>query len=155
MRLIVGTVMVLLFSTALHARSRINPNKILLLIVERDLEMYHTDCGSYPTSAQGLMALETAPQISPLCPKWGPDPYLNWKRYYEENKKQFTSHLGWYHRLLQWIKLEAETPVPLIPIDYFGHELVYTSDGKTFNLISYGRDGIPGGAGPDADISLR
>jgi general secretion pathway protein G len=41
-----------------------------------------------------------------------------------------------------------------VPLDPWGHAYVYRAPGsKTdFDLISYGRDGQPGGAGEDADI---
>jgi general secretion pathway protein G len=42
-----------------------------------------------------------------------------------------------------------------IPEDPWGHEFQYESDGKTFNIYSYGPDGEPGGEGTDADIYLR
>ncbi|KKL12479.1 hypothetical protein LCGC14_2535340, partial [marine sediment metagenome] len=39
-----------------------------------------------------------------------------------------------------------------IPTDRWGNELQYTSDGKSFTIISYGADGKPGGTGFDKDI---
>jgi general secretion pathway protein G len=42
-----------------------------------------------------------------------------------------------------------------IPLDPWDEEFVYDSDGKKFNIISYGRDAAEGGEGFDADISLR
>lgn len=35
----------------------------------------------------------------------------------------------------------------------WGHPLVYSTDGEHFRLISYGRDGKPGGRGSDADLT--
>ena len=36
------------------------------------LEMYNTDCNSYPTSEQGLNALLNEPTGEPGCDSWGP-----------------------------------------------------------------------------------
>ena len=43
-----------------------------------------------------------------------------------------------------------------LPKDPWGNPYLYTSpgaDGRDYDLMSYGRDGKPGGEGPDADIS--
>ncbi|MCY4643599.1 MAG: type II secretion system major pseudopilin GspG [Bacteriovoracales bacterium] len=42
-----------------------------------------------------------------------------------------------------------------IPQDPWENDFQYTSDGRTFNIISLGRDGIEGGEEFDADISLK
>jgi len=42
-----------------------------------------------------------------------------------------------------------------IPQDPWGSEYIYESDGKTFNIISYGVDGEEGGEGYDADINFK
>jgi len=43
-----------------------------------------------------------------------------------------------------------------IPDDPWGNPYIYVSDGKTFNITSWGPDGEEGGEGPDAeDISLN
>lgn len=42
-----------------------------------------------------------------------------------------------------------------VPLDPWDNEFIYESDGKTFNIYSYGPDGAPGGEGNDADIYLR
>ena len=42
-----------------------------------------------------------------------------------------------------------------IPVDPWDNEYVYTSNGKKFDIISYGQDGEEGGEDKDADISLR
>ena len=41
-----------------------------------------------------------------------------------------------------------------VPLDPWGNEYVYDSDGRGFTLVSYGPDGERGGEGDDADISL-
>jgi general secretion pathway protein G len=40
-----------------------------------------------------------------------------------------------------------------IPKDRWGHDWVYSSDGKSYVLKSLGKDGKPGGTGDDADIT--
>ena len=47
----------------------------------------------------------------------------------------------------------AELPID-IPLDPWGNEFVYDSDGREFTLLSYGPDGEQGGEGDDADIIL-
>jgi type II secretory pathway pseudopilin PulG len=39
------------------------------------------------------------------------------------------------------------------PLDGWGHPFVYSVDGTNYTIVSYGRDGKPGGAGPDCDLS--
>ena len=36
--------------------------------------------------------------------------------------------------------------------DPWGRPYLYRSDGRTFSVATYGRDGAPGGLGPDADL---
>lgn len=42
-----------------------------------------------------------------------------------------------------------------IPEDPWGYEFVYKADGRSFEIISYGPDGMEGGEGDDADISSK
>ena len=42
-----------------------------------------------------------------------------------------------------------------IPLDPWDHYYEYESDGRTFDIISLGRDSQEGGEGFDADVSLR
>jgi len=41
-----------------------------------------------------------------------------------------------------------------VPLDPWGNEYVYDSEGRGFTLVSYGPDGERGGEGDDADIGL-
>ena len=87
------------------------------------LEAYHAEQGRFPTQQQGLAALCTAPTAPPL-PKNYPD--------------------GGYLNSLA------------VPKDPWGNDYVYTipgPGGKPYEVLSYGRDGEPGGTGEDADIS--
>jgi general secretion pathway protein G len=60
------------------------------------LEIYATDCNSYPTTEQGLQALVEEPGGSPACDSWGPkylqkipkDPWGN-EYYYESDGGEF------------------------------------------------------------------
>jgi general secretion pathway protein G len=86
------------------------------------LEAYRLDNDYYPTSAQGLEALRTAPLGDPAARNWR-GPYL--KR--------------------------------TVPFDPWGRPYIYKSPGDVnpqgYDLLSYGRDGQPGGRGEDADIT--
>lgn len=42
-----------------------------------------------------------------------------------------------------------------VPKDPWDHDFIYESDGKTFNIYSYGADGEAGGDSTDADIYLK
>ena len=42
-----------------------------------------------------------------------------------------------------------------VPKDPWDNDFIYESDGKTFNIYSYGPDGESGGEGTDADIFLK
>ena len=44
-----------------------------------------------------------------------------------------------------------------VPLDPWGHPYVYRTPGQKgeFDLITYGRDGKPGGTGEDADIGVN
>lgn len=50
--------------------------KIMMQKFADALEMYNTDCNTYPTSDQGLDALMSEPQGEPACDSWGPVSYL-------------------------------------------------------------------------------
>lgn len=41
-----------------------------------------------------------------------------------------------------------------VPLDPWDGDFVYTSDGRNFNIMSYGADGMEGGEGGDRDIYL-
>jgi general secretion pathway protein G len=85
------------------------------------LDAYRLDNGRYPTTAQGLAALWTAPTTDPRPSNWR-GPYL---------RKD-------------------------VPLDPWKHPYVFTSPGAvnptSYDLVSYGSDGKPGGDGDAADI---
>ena len=99
-------------------KSRVKAARAQIDALDKALEQYRLDTGRLPTSEEGLLALQTAPQgVS----NWE-GPYL---------KKD-------------------------VPVDPWGHPYVYVQPGthqNDFDLLSYGRDGQPGGTGEDADIT--
>lgn len=66
--------------------ANIKTTKLIMQEVINKLELYNSDCGSYPTSAQGLIALVKKPAE---CESWGPSPYAKdeptdaWKNKFE------------------------------------------------------------------------
>ncbi|MDD5297046.1 MAG: type II secretion system major pseudopilin GspG [Rhodocyclaceae bacterium] len=85
--------------------------------LEKALDQYRLDVGKYPTTEQGLAALNEKPAGEA---KWA-GPYL---------KKA-------------------------VPPDPWGRPYVYKQPGEhgEYDLLSYGKDGQPGGSGEDADIT--
>lgn len=67
----VGTNVINQFQT-----SKVRSAKIQINEIGNAIEMYSLDCGSYPTSDQGLSALTSAPSG---CSNWGPNPYIKKK----------------------------------------------------------------------------
>lgn len=51
--------------------------------------------------------------------------------------------------------LVEERLLERIPVDPWGHDYKYRVEAGTPVILSYGRDGIPDGDGPDADLSSR
>jgi len=45
--------------------------------------------------------------------------------------------------------------ISTMPQDPWGRDYVYTSDGRSYEIKSLGRDGQPGGEGVDADIARK
>ena len=87
------------------------------------LEMYHAEQGVYPSQAQGLASLCREPTVPPQPKNYPQGGYLD--------------------------SLE-------VPLDPWGNDYVFTlpgPGGKPFEILSYGRDGEPGGTGEDADVS--
>jgi general secretion pathway protein G len=54
-------------------KAKVKEARIQMAEIGKALDIYLTDCGSYPTSEQGLGALLEAP---PDCKNWGPDAYI-------------------------------------------------------------------------------
>lgn len=91
--------------------------------IESALKLYKLDNSNYPTSDQGLLALITKPDTSPVPNKWREGGYLEAKE------------------------------VPKDPWGNIYYYSSPGSDGKDYLIISYGADGESGGNGKNADIS--
>jgi len=97
-------------------KSEIKAARAQIDALEKAFDQYRLDVGRYPSTEQGLAALQTQPAgVS----KWG-GPYL---------KKA-------------------------VPNDPWGNPYVYIQPGQhgEFDLLSYGKDGQPGGSGEAEDI---
>lgn len=104
-------------------KARIDTAKIQIRLLETALSSYHDAHRRYPTMEQGLEALASCPKIPPVPDNYPPDGYLSSRR---------------------------------LPKDPWGNDYVYIvpgRDGRPYEVVSYGADGRPGGAGDAADIS--
>ena len=96
--LIVGGMAAILGQTVFKnlKNSEVKQTKIQFKEIMKQLELYKNDCGSFPTTEQGLQALITDPGKD-VCPNWGPESYLKtepkdaWKKplIYESDGNEF------------------------------------------------------------------
>ncbi len=96
--------------------------KVQIKSLESALYQFKLHSGFYPTTDQGLDALIKKPETGRIPSKWQEGGYL--------------------------------TPAR-IPKDPWGKDYIYISpgsEGREFEIISYGADGEPGGEGKNADI---
>ena len=102
--------------------AKVSATKAQIELLGLALDAYRLDNDYYPSSAQGLAALERTPEGDPAAANWR-GPYL---------KKG-------------------------VPLDAWGRAYLYKSPGEqnpeSYDLLSYGRDGTPGGTGDDADLT--
>jgi len=72
---IIGGLLSVIGTTVFNAldRSRMSTARIQISEISKALEMYSTDCKSYPSNDVGLQALLQAPAD---CKNWGPGQYL-------------------------------------------------------------------------------
>ena len=102
--------------------AKVSATKAQIELLGLALDAYRLDNDYYPSSAQGLAALERKPEGDPAAVNWR-GPYL---------KKG-------------------------VPLDAWGRSYLYKSPGEqnpeSYDLLSYGRDGTPGGTGDDADLT--
>jgi general secretion pathway protein G len=98
-------------------KSEVKTARAQIDALEKALDQYRIDTSHYPTTEQGLAALNTKPADET---RWD-GPYL---------KKA-------------------------VPNDPWGKPYQYRTPGEhgEIDLFSYGRDGVPGGTGNDADIN--
>jgi general secretion pathway protein G len=91
--------------------------------LESSLELYNMDNGRFPTTEQGLTALISEPSTAPEPPNYQPGGYLKGGQ---------------------------------LPLDPWGNEFQYESPGSnnqgSYDLWSFGKDGIAGGEEANADI---
>lgn len=75
---ILGTILTLVAQRVFGAKEKANQKnvKMTMQMLVEQLEMYQGDCNSYPTTSQGLVALEKQPVGEPACESWGPQPYI-------------------------------------------------------------------------------
>ncbi|MVO18478.1 type II secretion system major pseudopilin GspG [Parasedimentitalea huanghaiensis] len=87
--------------------------------VKGALQLYYIDLGRYPSEAEGLKALLSAPTGA-----------KGWRGPYMDKEEDIS--------------------------DPWGRILLYRSPGtdKAFDLVTYGRDGHPGGENEDGDLSM-
>ncbi len=106
-----------------QSESQVKAAHLQIRQFEDALQIYRVEQGRYPTQAQGLEALVQRPTREPIPRNYPEDGYLA-KSY--------------------------------IPLDPWGNAYIYLSPGRRgepFEIISYGRDGEPGGTGEAAEIS--
>ena len=92
------------------------------------LQSYYLDCGTFPTTEQGLSALWQKPNLIPIPNGWN-GPYVD-----REIKKD-----PWQNEYLYFRKGSASFPEDC-------------PSALPYAIISYGADGIKGGNGSDEDI---
>jgi general secretion pathway protein G len=93
--------------------------------IESAFKLYKLDNGGYPTTEQGLQALIKKPDTPPIPKKWKEGGYLE------------------------------SANVPKDPWDNPYYYSSPATDGKDYEIISYGSDGEPGGTGKNADVSSK
>ncbi len=104
-------------------KAKIQVAKTQIRALEGGLDAFKLDNGFYPTTDQGLDALITKPIVGQIPNNWRDGGYLQPAR---------------------------------IPKDPWGHDYVYVSpgsEGREYEITSYGADGEPGGEGNNADIN--
>ena len=110
-----------------QGRARTDTARIQVRQLHQAVRLYQADHGAIPTEQQGLEALVRRPTTVPA-------PSAD--RYPEEGYLDGRS----------------------VPLDPWGRPyqyLVPARDGSAFEILSYGRDGRPGGTGEDAEVSSR
>lgn len=105
------------------SEAKIAATKTTLRALKSAVNVYRTDNGNVPTMQQGLGALMEKPSIPPVPSNYPVDGYLDTKAF---------------------------------PVDPWKNDYIYLVPGRrgeSFEIISYGSDGQPGGEGDAADLS--
>lgn len=103
--------------------ARVAAARTTLQSLRSAVNLYRTDNGNVPTMQQGLAALVEKPTSGPALQKYPQDGYLGTR---------------------------------VLPADPWKNDYIYLvpgREGETFEIISYGSDGQPGGEGDAADLS--
>lgn len=103
--------------------ARVAATKLQIKQLQTALNVYRTEQGRFPTQEQGLDALVRIPDREPIPKQYPRDGYLDGGR---------------------------------VPLDAWGNPFVYLAPGRageSYEIISYGSDGEPGGEDEAADIS--
>jgi general secretion pathway protein G len=107
-----------------HQReARVSAAKIQVKLLAQAVRQYQVEQGAPPTREQGLEALVRRPTRAPVPERYPPEGYLDSRE---------------------------------VPLDPWGRPYEYIvpgRDGVAFEVVSFGRDGEPGGEGDAADIS--
>ena len=129
--------------------SRVGSLKIRLHDLQEALDMYAQDCSKYPTTAEGLVALEVQPSS---CQNWGPEPYAKFRNpdyltclmtHTTTNSNGEPILIRPYAALIKCF-YNAEKKVECkieLPRDPWGHELIYESNAEAYRLGSHGAIG--------------
>jgi general secretion pathway protein G len=105
------------------AEAKIAATKSNISALKSALQIYKTDNGFYPTQPQGLQALVAKAAADPVPASFPTDGYLTSRN---------------------------------VPKDAWNRDLIYLAPGRkgeSYEIISYGSDGEPGGKGDAADLS--
>ncbi len=108
------------------SKSPVHQTSVRMQEILKVLENFKSDCGFYPSSEQGLLALTMPPKDSQMCPRWG-----------ESSSRS-----------------KGEAYLDGLPADAWDKVYKYELASEPV-LTSFGEDGRPGGTGADQDISSR
>jgi len=105
------------------SEARVKTARIQLRQLKNAVQLYQAEQGRLPTQEQGLEALVRKSDLPPVPANYPADGYLDGRR---------------------------------VPADPWGRDYIYVvpgADGLPFEILTYGRDGEPGGDGDATDIS--
>ncbi|MCF7838125.1 MAG: type II secretion system major pseudopilin GspG [Candidatus Marinimicrobia bacterium] len=103
--------------------ARVTAARVQLRNLAAAVRLYHAEQGQFPSQTQGLLALVEKPSAPPIPARYPEGGYLDAR------------------------------DVPLDPWSRPYLYLIPGRDGQPFEIVTYGRDGEPGGSGEDADLS--
>jgi general secretion pathway protein G len=106
-------------------KAKVDQARLQIKNLEAAVQIYFSEQGRVPSSAQGLRALERKPEVAPIPRNYPPEGYLGGKS------------------------------VPPDPWQNDYIYISPGRAGQLFEIISYGSDGEPGGEGYAADISNK